>query len=234
MSYTLWYWPGIPGRGEFIRLALEASGIAYRDGAAEGGRDAILEALEAAEGPPLAPPFLDTGDSVIAQTAAILDWLARAHDGLAPPGEAGRSRALQHQLTILDALDEVHEVHHPIAGSLYYEDQKDEAARRAHFLRTERLPRFLGHFEAVLARSDGEWLLGDSWCHADLSLFQLVDGLLYAFPLRMTALAVNVPKVMALHGRVRALPALQAYFESGRRQPYGDGIFRHYPELDAV
>jgi glutathione S-transferase len=233
VSYTLWYWPGIPGRGEFIRLALEAGGIAYRDGAAEKGSGAMIEAMQAAGDRVLAPPFLDTGETVIAQTAAILLFLGERH-GLAPQDEAGRYRALAHQLTILDALDEVHEVHHPIAGSLYYEDQKDEAARRAYFFRQERMPRFLGHFEEALAGGGGEWLVGDSWCHADLSLFQLVDGLLYAFPLRMTALAVNVPKVMALHGRVRALPALNAYFESDRRQPYGDGIFRHYPELDAV
>jgi glutathione S-transferase len=233
MSYTLWYWPGIPGRGEFVRLALEAGGIAYRDGAIEDGTGAMIEAMEKADGPPLAPPFLAADGLVIAQTAAILHFLGEKH-GLAPQDDAGRYRALQHQLTIIDALDEAHDVHHPIAGSLFYEDQKDEAARRAKFFREERMPKYLAHFEEALERGGGGWLGGERWCYADLSLFQLVDGLRHAFPERLATLAFDAPKVMVLHKRVRALPELEDYFGSERRQPYGDGIFRHYPELDAA
>ena len=33
--YELLYWPGIPGRGEFIRLAFEAAGVSYKDTANE-------------------------------------------------------------------------------------------------------------------------------------------------------------------------------------------------------
>lgn len=232
MTYDLWYWPGIPGRGEFVRLALEAGGIAYRDRGIEEGRDAVIENLADAEGPPFAPPYLVADGLTIAQTANILLFLGDRH-GLAPSDAAGRHRALQHQLTVADLVDEAHNVHHPIASSLYYEDQKDEAARRAGHFRDERMPKYLGYFEAALAQGGGEWLTGDRWSYADLSLFQLVDGLRFAFPRRMTTLADEVPQVMALYARVKALPELRDYLASDRRQPYGDGIFRHYPELDA-
>ena len=235
MTYELWYWPGIPGRGEFVRLALEAGGIGYRDCAIEQGADALVRHMdEEADGPPFAPPYLVAGDLTVAQTANILLFLGDRHGGLAPEGDAGRYRAHQLQLTIADMVGEAHDVHHPIAGSLYYEEQKDEAARRAEHFREERMPKYLGHFEEVVARAGGDWLTGTDWCYADLSLFQLVDGLLYAFPERMQALREELPQVMALYNRTRALPELCDYLASDRRQTYGDGIFRHYPELDAA
>ncbi|ARP89899.1 glutathione S-transferase [Bordetella genomosp. 9] len=236
MTYDLWYWDGIPGRGEFVRLALEAAGIAYRDRAREpGGDEALARDMKARDvHPPFAPPYLVTSEGMtIGQTANILLFLGERH-GLAPQDPAGRLWVHQIQLTIADLVAEAHDVHHPIANSLYYEDQKKEAARRARHFREERIPKFMGWFERILVH-EGLWLAGgDRWTYADLSLFQLIDGLRFAFPRRMATLAGQYPKVMRLHERVATLPELQAYLNSDRRLPYGDGIFRHYPELDAA
>ena len=140
---------------------------------------------------------------------------------------------IQVQLTIADRVAEAHNVHHPVAVSAYYEDQKAEAARAAGVFRDERMPKFLGWFEAALG--EGAWLGGERWSYADLSLFQLVEGLAYAFPRRMAALRVEIPKLLALRERVRALPELADYLASDRRIPFNeDGIFRHYPELDGA
>lgn len=232
--YDLWYWDGIPGRGEFVRLALEAAGIPYRDRArAKGGDNAMLSDMQAQRGyPPFAPPYLEAEGMTIAQTANILAYLGARH-GLAPEDMRGRLWVNQLQLTIADMVAEVHDVHHPVALNDYYEDQKEEAARRAQGFRDERIPKFLGYFERALEHH-GDWLAGGArWTYADLSLFQLIDGLLYAFPRRMATVACNYARVMALHERIASLAELQDYFSSERRLPYGDGIFRHYPELDA-
>lgn len=233
--YDLWYWDGIPGRGEFVRLALEAGGIPYRDRAREpGGAEAIVRDMKTRDHhPPFAPPYLVGEDISVGQTANILLFLGERH-GLAPRDLAGRLWVHQIQLTIADLVAEAHDVHHPIANSLYYEDQKKEAARRARHFREERIPKFLAWFERVLVH-EGMWLAGgEKWTYADLSLFQLIDGLRFAFPKRMATLAGQYPKVRRLYERVAALPELKDYLSSERRLPYGDGIFRHYPELDAA
>jgi glutathione S-transferase len=235
MTYDLWYWDGIPGRGEFVRLALEAAAIPYRDRAREpGGNEAMVRDMKARDQhPPFAPPYLVGEGVTVAQVANILLFLGEKH-GLAPKDLAGRLWVHQVQLTIADLVTEAHDVHHPISNSLYYEDQKKEATRRARHFREERIPKFLAWFERVLVH-EGLWVAGgDKWTYADLSLFQLIDGLRYAFPKRMAALAGQYPKVMRLYERVAALPELQDYLSSPRRLPYGDGIFRHYPELDAA
>jgi glutathione S-transferase len=228
--YDLWYWAEIPGRGEFVRLAMEAAGIAYRDRAREQGSDALVEDMKRRETePPFAPPYLVAGDQCIAQAANILLFLAERHALVAPDRLAF---ANQLQLTIADIVAEAHNVHHPVSVSLYYRDQQAEAARAVESFREERIPKFLGYFERILA-GKGPWLLGESWSYPDLSLFQLVEGLNYAFPRRMKAIAVDIPKVLALKDRVRALPELADYLDSDRRIPFNqDGIFRHYPELD--
>lgn len=239
MSYELYYWPGIQGRGEFVRLALEQAGAAYVDVAREprhGGMKSMLHLLEdgTATRQPFAPPFLRDGDLVIAQTAAILLYLG-SRLGLAPADEAGRLWMHQLQLTAMDFLDEIHDTHHPIAGGLYYEDQKPEAKRRARDFREQRLPKYLDYFEAVLAANpDGDaHLAGTVPGYADLSLFQILAGLRYAFPHAMRQLDGEYPRLTALHDRVRALPRLAAYLASERRLAFNeDGIFRHYPELD--
>lgn len=234
MTYQLWYWPGIPGRGEFIRLALEAGGIGYAEPARDAGDDAglLMRDMAARRPEPFAPPYLVTPDGVvIAQVAAALLHLGDAH-GLAPGDAAGRLAVHQIQLTVADMVAEAHDTHHPVAMMDYYEDQRDEAARRAADFRDTRMPKFLGWFDRLLDRAGTGWLVGDRWSYADLSLFQLVDGLRFAFPRRMATLAREHPHVTALHARVAALPALAGYLGSDRRLPYGDGIFRHYPELD--
>ena len=234
MSYDLWYWPGIPGRGEFVRLALEAKRIPYRDLArGEGGMERLAADLDTTrDTPPYAPPYLLADGMTIAQVANILLFLGDTHD-LAPADTRGRYWINQLQLTIADAVAEAHDVHHPVGMMLYYEDQKAEALRRAAEFREERIPRYLRYFERALLHH-GPWLAGDTWSYADLSLFQLVEGLNFAFPQRMARCLRDCPKLIDLHAAVKALPELADYLASERRLPFGDGIFRHYAELDAA
>ena len=236
MSYELFYWPGIPGRGEFVRLALEAAGAAYVDVARRDGVAALMAAMgdKAQVRPPFAPPFLRDGELVVAQTANILAYLGPKL-GLEPRSEADGLFARQLQLTLADLVDEAHNTHHPIDPMLYYHDQKPEAARRAAGFREHRIPKYLGYFEEVLAANPAGpgHLAGDRLSCADLSLFQVVEGLRYAFPKAMARLEPDWPKVVALHDGVAALPAVAAYLASERRIAFNeDGIFRHYPELD--
>jgi glutathione S-transferase len=238
MRYELYYWSEIQGRGEFIRLALEDGGADYVDVARlpKGGMATMMRFLESrsVERPPFAPPFLKAGKLVIGQTANILQFLG-PRLGLAPKNEATRLWANQLQLTIADWVGEVHETHHPISGGLYYEDQKREAERRADDFRTERLPKFLGYFERLLKQNPkgSDYLLGKVVSYADLSLFQMIAGLRYAFPRALAKLEREHPRVVALHDRVSTRPRLASYLSSPRRLPFNQqGIFRHYPELD--
>jgi glutathione S-transferase len=238
MRYELYYWAGIQGRGEFVRLALEEAGAGYADVAREsGGETAMLRLLsgQEVERTPFAPPYLKAGELIIGQTANILLYLGPRH-GLTPADEAGCLWAHQLQLTIADLVDEVHDTHHPIASSLYYEDQRPEArARAADFLKS-RAPKYLGYFERVLERNKagGGHSVGTNLTYPDLSLFQVVAGLRYAFPRAMTQLEPKHPRVVALHDRVAARPRIAAYLGSDRRIAFNlDGIFRHYDELDA-
>ncbi len=242
MRYELYYWPTIQGRGEFVRLALEEAGADYVDVArggeeAGGGRAGVLSLLNGEDlpHPPFAPPFLRAGDLVIGQTANILLYLGQ-HHGLAPKDEAGRLWTHQLQLTITDFVLEIHDIHHPIANALYYEEQRKEAKRYAANFHELRLPKFLGYFERVLARNpDGkDHLVGKALSYVDLSWFQVIDGLRYAFPRAMAQRAKDIPLSLALHQRVAARPRIAAYLASPRRIAFNEsGIFRHYPELDA-
>jgi glutathione S-transferase len=234
MRYELYYWPEIQGRGEFIRLALEDASAAYVDVARQPrGMAAMSRFLEgrSVKRPPFAPPFLKAGRVVIAQTANILFFLG-VPLGLAPKDDAGRLWAHQLQLTIADWVGEVHDAHHPVASSLYYEEQKREAKRRAENFRAERLPKFLNYFEQVLERKR-RVLGGNSVSYVDLSLFQMIEGLRYAFPRAMKKQERKYRRVIALHDQVAARTRLAAYLASERRLPFNqEGIFRHYPELD--
>lgn len=241
MRYELYYWPGIQGRGEFVRLALEDAGAEYVDVARlpgqRGGTRALLRFLESRglERPPFAPPVLVAGRRIVAQTANILLFLG-PRLGLAPRGETDRLWVHQLQLTVADFVEEIHGTHHPIAASLYYDDQQREAKRKATCFLAERMPKFLGYFERVLARNPRSrgWLVGARAGYADLSLFQVVAGLRYAFPRTMARLEPDHPRLVALHDRVAARPNLAAYLASERRIPFNqDGLFRHYPELEA-
>lgn len=231
MVYELWYWDGIPGRGEFVRLALEARRLPYVEPPRETQGSLARDLGSTRTRPPFAPPYLKSGRLVISQTANILLFLGETH-GLAPGGLEARLWVNQLQLTIADWVSEVHDVHHPIDSSLYYEDQQAEALRRAEAFRTRRLPKYLGYFATVLA-SNELFLTGSRWSYADLSLFQMIEGLQYAFPRRMATLAPKYARVLDVHRRVGALPPVAAYLASPRRLPFGDGVFRHYPELDA-
>jgi glutathione S-transferase len=236
MRYELHYWPSIPGRGEFVRLALEEAAADYRDIArTPDGMSAMLSLMEdeTVARPPFAPPFLKAGRLIIGQTANILLYLGPRHD-LSPRGEAGRLWVHQLQLTLADLVQEAHDTHHPISGGLYYDDQRAEAKRRAADFRDARMPKFLGYFETLLSRApEGGYMLGRRPSYPDLSLFQIVAGLRYAFPNAMTRLERGLPRVIALHERVAARPRVAAYLASARRLPFSeDGIFRHYPELD--
>jgi len=240
MTYRLYYWPTIQGRGEFVRLALEAAGAKYIDVARDpkaGGVKALTDLLAGSKTPtrPFAPPILQAGKQVIAQTSNILLYLGDKL-GLAPKGEAGRLWAHQLQLTVADFVDDAHNTHHPIGSGFYYEDQKQEAKRAAAGFLNLRVPKFLGYFESVLKAgpSRGKHLIGRSLSYPDLSVFQIVAGLRYAFPNAMRQAEPAYPLVSALHDRVAAHPRIAAYLASPRRIPFNEqGIFRHYPELDA-
>lgn len=241
MAYELYYWPGIQGRGEFVRLALEEAGADYIDVARKpegegGGLPALMAFFEREDiiHPPFAPPFLKHGDVLIGQTAAILLYLGDRH-GLAPKDEAQRLWTHQIALTIADLVQEAHDTHHPLSGELYYEDQKPEALTRAKHFRAERIPKFLGWFEAILRRNpEGDkHLVGKAISYADLSLFQVVAGLLYAFPLQTQQTLAEAPRVAALHHAIARRPRIRAYLDSDRRLAFNEeGIFRRYPELD--
>jgi glutathione S-transferase len=232
MRYELYYWPSIQGRGEYVRLALEEAGADYVDVARQRGVPVMMRMMEEGATPPFAPPFLKAGKLVIGQTANILFYLGARH-GLAPKTEAGRLWVHQLQLTITDFVLEVHDTHHPIGASLYYEDQKPEAKRRTREFWHERVPKYLGYFESLLEKGGGAYVTGRKVTYVDLSLFQIVAGLRYAFPRHMKAFEHNVPKLHQLHGRVTARPKIAAYLSSDRRIAFNeDGIFRHYKALD--
>ena len=235
MKYRLYYWPGIQGRGEFIRLALEYAGADYEDVLRSpkgfSSRERLLN-NPALQQLPFAPPYLVAGKKVIAQTANILHYLG-PRLRVAPRDETGRLWAHQLQLTIADWLTEVDDTHHPLGPGLYYEEQRREAKRRASNFLAARLPEYLDYFEGVLRRTGGTWLLGGRLNYPDLSLFQMVAGLSYAFPKSMARLEKRYPRTVALGERIAAHPRLGGYFASKRRIPFNQqGIFRHYPELD--
>jgi len=242
MIYELYYWPGIQGRGEFVRLALEQGGAEYLDiallpEAQGGGVPALLKLLDdpGIARPPFAPPFLKAGRRLIGQTANILLFLG-PRLGLAPRDSGGRLWVHQLQLTLADFLVEIHDTHHPIGGGLYYEEQRAEARRRSRDFLAHRLPKFLGYFESVIERNpDGEqWLAGKRLSYADLSMAQVLAGLRYAFPAASRKALRACPRLRALHAEVFALPRIKRYVASGRRLAFNnDDIFRHYAELDA-
>ncbi|MGH8782630.1 glutathione S-transferase [Paraburkholderia sp.] len=244
MTYKLYYWDGLQGRGEFVRLALEEAGADYVDVArgdesedlGTGAMMALLDSPDEAH-PPFAPPFLQDlqeGGLIIPQTANILFYLGPKL-GLAPRGEPLRYVANGLQLTIADAVTEAHDTHHPLASNLYYEDQKDAAKTRAHDFIDHRIPKFMRYFERVLAQNPAgdTYLVGDALTYVDLSMFQLIDGLMYAFPRGTRRFSTHYPRLVALHDRIAERPRIAAYLESDRRTRHNEAcVFRHYPELD--
>ena len=234
MRYELYYWPSIQGRGEYVRLALEDVGADYDDVARSArGMPAMMKMMEPRPGtPPFAPPFLKVGKLVVGQTANILLYLGSRH-GLAPKTEAGRLWVHQLQLTIADFVLEIHDTHHPLGPSLYYEDQKAAAKKRTEEFWNERVPKYLGYFEGLSKSNGGAYVTGRRLTYVDLSLFQIVEGLRYAFPRRMKAFEREIPGLIELHDRVAVRPNIKAYLASDRRIAFNeDGIFRRYKALD--
>jgi len=241
MIYELYYWPGIQGRAEYVRLALEDAGADYLDLALVpegegGGATAMTRFLDGAdvERPPFAPPFLKAGRKLVGQTANILLFLG-ARLGLAPRDSAGRLWTHQLQLTLADFVVEIHDTHHPLGSDLYYEQQKAAAKRRSKVFLAHRLPKFLGYFERVLNRNPagGTGMVGQRLTYADLSMAQVIAGLRYAFPAASQATLADCPRLRALHDEVFSRPRLKRYIASERRVPFNDDdIFRRYPELD--
>src|SRR6478672_4057072 len=239
MPYELYYWPSNQGRGEFVRLALEEAAAEYIDvgrlsEAEGGGVPGILKLMNAPEikTPPFAPPFLKAGELIIGHTANILMFIG-AHHQLAPADEAGRLWAHQLQLSVTDFAKEIHDTHHPVGAAFYYEEQKPEAKRYTENFLKLRLPKFLNYFDTVITRNDGRHLVGNSFSYVDLSLFQLVAGLRYAFPRAMARIEPSAPRLIMLHDAVQSRPRIAAYLASPRRMAFDEkGVFRHYPELD--
>ncbi len=236
MRYELYYWPSIQGRGEFIRLALEEAGVDYVDVARGGKRGmAAMMKLMAGRGvahPPYAPPFVKAGKLVIAQTAEILFYLGPRLK-LAPGAEAQRLWAHQLQLTVADLVVRIHDTHHPVSGWLYFEEQRPAARRRTQDFWRYQVPKMLGYFERVLQNNGGKFSVGRRLTYVDLSLFQIVEGLRYAFPKRMKRFEKKIPGLVALHDRVKKRPRIKAYLSSKRRIPFSQwGIYRYFKELD--
>ena len=241
MPYEFYYWPMIQGRGEVVRLALEEAGANYIDVARSDkknadNREAILAILQDdnLEKPPFAPPFLSDNGLIISQAAAILQYLA-PRINLIGTDEAEQIFAHQIQLTVTDFLMEVHDTHHPLASALYYEDQMEEAKKRSANFIELRIPKYLDYFERILNnnRSTSGWLIGDKLTYPDLSLFQIIEGLNYAFPNGFSKIKKNYPKLLLLRDAVKIRPNISAYLASNRRIPFNTkGVFRHYPELD--
>jgi glutathione S-transferase len=236
MRYLFYYHPTVQGRGEFVRLALEEDGADYVDVARkQGGERAMMKIIEDKRSPrpPFAPPFLKAGNLIIAQTANILFYLG-PRLSLAPRDEASRLWTHQLQLTVTDLVVEIHDTHHPITSWLYYEEQRPAAKRRTTDFWRYRVPKFLGYFERVLQKNGGRYLVGRKLTYVDLSLFQIIEGLRYAFPRRMKRFEKKIPGLVALHGRVAQRPRIKAYLASKRRIPFSQwGIYRYFKELDA-
>ncbi|MEJ2376358.1 MAG: glutathione S-transferase [Pseudolabrys sp.] len=234
MRYQLYYWPGIQGRGEFVRLALEDAGASYDDVARKsGGTSKMMALMNGREKrPAFAPPFLKAGSMVIGHVAEILFYLGPRLK-FSPRTEADRLWLHQLQLTVTDFVKEIHDTHHPLGSSLYYEDARPEAKRYTESFLDERAPKYLGYFETVLDKSKGPYLLGRRLTYIDLSMFQLVEGLRYAFPQAMQSLEQDVPGLVTVHDKVAERPGIRKYLASPRRIAFNEsGIFRHYPELD--
>ena len=237
MRYTLYYWPSVQGRGEFIRLALEEADANYVDVARRGKAGVAsmmkLMADRRLAPPPYAPPFLRAGNTVVAQSANVLLFLG-PRLRLAPPDEAGRLWAHQLQLTISDLVDEIHDTHHPVSSWLYFEEQRPAARRRTKDFWRYRVPKYLGYFERVLKANGGRVIIGRRLSYVDLSLFQIIEGLRYAFPKRMKRFERKIPGLVALHDRVAKRPRIAAYLASPRRIPFSQWcIYRYFKELDA-
>lgn len=230
MTFWLYYWPTIQGRGEFVRLALEDAGADYIDVGRTQGPAAVAEMIN--RGAHFAPPVIENEYESISHVAHILAWLAHALN-LAPSADRDFRRMVQLQLTVTDFLAEIHDTHHPLGPSVYYEQAREPAIQAGRAFRHDRLPAFLSYFERSLIENPfgSDWLVGDRCTTLDLSMFQMMRGLRHAFPNAMACM--TTPRLDDLALRVARRRGVRAYLESDRRIAFNnDGVFRHYPELD--
>lgn len=251
-TFELLYHPSVPGRGEFIRLALEAASIPYNDVANNDKKGySIVQAACSPKStgdtdgnpPAFAPPALrvpgagkDGKTLLIYQTPNILIYLG-PHLGLAPEDEVERLWVNQNMLTALDLNNETHDTHHPIAVMQYYEDQKEEALKKSKNFRENRIPKYFSFFERVLKGNEetgkGKYLVSDMLTYADTTLWQVMDGLHFAFPKELEARSNDYPLLFGtFYPSIKEEKHLKEYLASDRRLPYSMGVFRHYPELD--
>lgn len=238
--YELIYWHMIPGRAEFVRLLFEEAGEEYVDVARraeekDGTGAECVRRYVTGEAPgsaaTYAPPILRVGTLVLSQTANICLFLGRRF-GMVGDEEEDWHTANQCAMTVMDVVREAHDTHHPLGSSLYYDDQKEAAKRNADQFLDARLPRFLAYFARTLENSDGPYLLGD-FTYVDLMLFQLMEGLKYAFPHGFEDKVSQTGRLLELHDRVCTRPRIEAYRASDRRMDFNEhGIFRQYPALD--
>ncbi|KAK4058824.1 hypothetical protein OIO90_000270 [Microbotryomycetes sp. JL221] len=250
-DFEVVYHAGIPGRAEFVRLMFEATGVTYRDAPQEDGQDCIIPYVtgnfaDHDKNPlPFAVPVLRHNDVVISQVPNIVLYLSSRLPPIDLDGESTNTAQtpaplhdlstfhwLEQLMTILDMNNEVHETHHPIDIRLYYEDQKAEAQKRAQAFREARIPKFLGNFENNIKKHTSGFL-NEKVSPADLALFHMVEGILFAFPERINQVKSEFPHVFKLRDTIKSSRRIQAYINSGRRIPFNNyGIFRHYTELD--
>ena len=237
--YGLHYWPTIQGRGEFVRFALEYAGIRYIDVARDPrqrrwrGGTARVTCGRRSTSSGVCAALSATVDMVIGQTfqhsSCFWDRIMRSRRSMRRAG--GGTHQLQ--LTLADFVAEVHDTHHPIGVGLYFEDQRAEAGRRARVSRRAcaEIPRLLR------ARGRGNpagsgLLVGQDVTYADLSLFQVVAGLRYAFP-KMMAKIGPIAAARRIARSIADEPRIASYLASSRRIAFNEeGIFRHYAELD--
>ncbi|KAK3723430.1 hypothetical protein LTR37_001682 [Vermiconidia calcicola] len=251
--YELLYHPGVPGRGEPIRLLLEAAGVPYNDIANQekNGYDTVQKicmnkALESDNGNPpvFSPPALrvpgagkDGKALVISQTPNILSYLGD-RTGMAGD-EQEKYWVAQLALTALDLANEVHDSHHPIAVAKYYEEQKEESKGKSKDIRENRFPKFFSYFQRTLQGNkerggvEGKYMVGKQLTYADTTIWQVLDGCMFAFPKEMEARKEEFPDLLqGFYESVKSEKGLKEYLASDRRLEYSMGIFRQYPELD--
>lgn len=247
-QYELLYHPGIPGRGEFVRLAFEAAGVPYKDVANEdkNGYSTVQKICmnksneSADSNPPVfSPPALrvpgagkDGEALIISQTPNILLYLGD-RIGMVPEGdESAKYYTNQLTLTVLDLNNEVHDTHHPLAVAEYYENQKDSAQHKAKDVRENRFPKFFSYFTRTLEGNregggDGKYLVGNQLTYADTSVWQVIDGCFFAFPKEMEARKKEFPELLGtFYDNIKNEKGLKEYLASDRRLPYSMGIFR--------
>ena len=199
-----------------MRLALEEAGADYVDVARRGRQTrrapAMMKLLESnpAGAAALCAAVPEAGKDISRRRRSFCS-ISAPRLSLAPRDEAGRLWAHQLQLTVTDLVVHIHDTHHPVSGWLYYEEQRPAAKRRTADFWRYRAPKFLGYFERVLQRNGGKYMVGRRLTYVDLSLFQIVEGLRYAFPKRMKRFEKKVPLLIALHDRVAKRPRIAAY-----------------------